>query len=598
MRVSDYIIQRLFEAGVTHSYSVTGRGALFLTDAIAKQSNIVNISNHHEQASGFSAVAHSQYTNELSLCLVSTGCASTNAITPVLSAWQDGVPTFFLSGQNVLNETTRFTGIKVRTYGQQEADIVSMVEKITKYSVMLTDPKEIGLEMDRLINAAMSDRKGPVWLDVPLDIQSVQIDPDQLLRMPIIHEKKSYLAKVEIDKVCEAIRDSQRPVILIGHGIRSGGAIEELRKFQETTGIPLVYTSSAPDVIGSLSELSLGSVGMMGCSRAGAIAVQSADLMLILGSRLSTMTTGPNYSDFARNAHLIAVDIESIEYQKKGPKIDQLIICDVKEFLGKLNESIETKVSQEWSSFCALVKHTTDSLEDFMKSKDEIDLYQLSKVISDAMSDDLVLVTDSGLIELIIPTNVKFKEGQRSIHPVSQGSMGFALPAAIGAYMSSGKRTLAVIGDGSIMMNIQELQTIAHNKIPIKVIVVNNNAYSIIRKRQSELFRGRTIGTDSSNGLSCPSFEDIASSFNIPYLFASTLEELTSQFSEFFEIEGPSLFEICGVPDQDYIQLATGKNSDGKLVRLPIEDQAPYLESGVKKVLYKYIESNPGILNG
>jgi acetolactate synthase-1/2/3 large subunit len=595
MRVSDYILQRLYDAGVTHSYSVTGRGALFLTDALAKQSKILNISNHHEQASGFSAVAHSQYTGELSLCLVSTGCASTNAITPVLSAWQDGVPTFFLSGQNVLNETSRFTGINVRTYGQQEADIVSMVEKITKYSVMLTDANDIGLEMDRLIYAAMSGRKGPVWLDVPLDIQSVQIEPDDLLRLPVIHDDKPPLAQVEIDKVCEAILNAKRPLILIGHGIRSGNAIKELRELQDSTGIPLVYTASAPDVIGSSSELSLGSVGMMGCSRAGAIAVQSSDLVLILGSRLNTMTTGANYSDFARGAHLIAVDIDSFEYQKKGPEINQLIICDVKEFLGKLNENIECTISQEWSSFCDLIKQMTAPLEEFMKTKDSVDLYQLSKIISENILDDLTLVTDSGLIELIVPTNVKFKEGQRSIHPVSQGAMGYALPAAIGAFMASGKKTLAIIGDGSIMMNLQELQTISHNQIPIKMMIVNNNAYSIIRKRQLELFRGRTIGTDSSNGLSCPSFEDVASCFKIPYLFASNVEELSAQFSEFLKIEGPSLFEISGVPDQDYIQMSTGKNNEGKLVRLPIEDQAPYLESKVKNSIFKYIESNSGI---
>ena len=523
MRVADYIFERLSEVGLTHTYSVTGRGALFLTDAVAKNKNIINISTHHEQAAGYAAVAHSQLTNRISVCLVSTGCASTNAITPVLSAWQDGIPTVFVSGQNTLEETTRYTGIPIRTYGQQEADIIALVEKITKYSVMLMNPQEIGIEMDKLIEFATSGRKGPVWLDVPLDVQSMQIDPSGLTRWIKPIKQKEALKVSELEKFNSLLSESKSPLLLLGHGVRSADSIANLEIFLNKTQMPLIFTASAVDIIGSANVGSIGSIGMMGCTRSAASALQEADLLVILGSRMNTMITGPDFEDFGRNAKVVLVDIDPVEHTKPGRSIDLYLEEDIRVFFEKINSDLTYKTPKSWINRCEVLKLKSSELEEFMSGTDGVDLYQIAKTLSDMLPNDGVLVTDSGLIELILPTNIQFKSGQRCLHPVSQGAMGYALPAAVGAHYASQRQIYTVIGDGSIMMNIQELQTIRHNKIPIIIIVLNNNAYSIIRKRQAELFRGRTIGTDSSNGLSCPDFEEIASCFALKYIRAATL---------------------------------------------------------------------------
>jgi acetolactate synthase-1/2/3 large subunit len=241
---------------------------------------------------------------------------------------------------------------------------------------------------------------------------------------------------------------------------------------------------------------------------------------------------------------------------------------------------VKYKTDFDWRYFCESLRLQNFELEEFMSGGNGVDLYQMANMLSRELPDDGVLVTDSGFIELILPTNINFKFGQRCLHPISQGAMGYALPAAIGAHYASEREVFSVIGDGSIMMNIQELQTISHNNIPIMIIVVNNNAYAIIRKRQAELFRGRTIGTDISNGLSCPNFEDVAKCFKIEYLHASTIEELESVFNQAKKLLGPVLIEVQGVHNQEYIQMAREKNPEGKLVQMPIENQFPFVSIG------------------
>ena len=587
MRVADYIFERLIEVGLTHTYSVTGRGALFLTDAVAKNKDLTNISTHHEQAAGYAAVAHSQYTNKISVCLVSTGCGSTNAITPTLSAWQDGIPTVFISGQNTLDETTRYTGIPIRTYGQQEADIISLIQNITKYSVMLTDPQEIGLEMDKLIEFATSGRKGPVWLDVPLDVQSMQIDPSNLVRWEKPSSKEKPLKISELADLKLLLDESKSPLLLLGHGVRSADSIPDLEALVDKTQIPLIFTASAVDTIGSANRGSIGSIGMMGSTRSAAWVLQEADLLIILGSRMNTMVTGPDFDDFGRNAKVVLVDIDPVEHSKPGRRVDLFIEKDLKFFLEEFNSQVTYRAPESWINYCEALKRESSELEEFMSGNDGVDLYQIAKTLSDLLPEDGVLVTDSGLIELILPTNIDFKSGQRCLHPVSQGAMGYALPAAVGAYFAANHQIYTVIGDGSIMMNIQELQTIRHNKIPIVIIVINNNAYSIIRKRQVELFRGRTIGTDSSNGLSCPNFEEIASCFALKYIRASTLMDFKQALDHVKNIEESVLIEVQGVTNQEYIQIARKKDSSGKLQRMPIENQFPFVdESQFQRDLY------------
>jgi acetolactate synthase-1/2/3 large subunit len=578
IRVADYIMERINAEGVHHIFTVTGRGALFLSDAVAKHNGLKCISVHHEQAAAYSAVAYAQYNGKLGACLVSTGCAVTNALSGVLSAWQDGISCLFVSGQNTLNETSRHTGIPVRTYGQQEADVIPLVESITKYAVMITDPKRVVYELEKALYLAQSGRKGPVWLDVPLDVQSMRIDPDELEHFAP-EEAVDYAPLPEdLEYVIKLLQNSIRPVILIGSGIHSAGAVEAFEAFVEKYDIPVTYTGTAPDAYGTDNELSIGSVGTMGCSRAGNFAVQNADLLLVIGSRLTSMTTGTDYCKFARESKVIVVDIDPVEHSKKSINVDRLIISDAKKFLTALMAAPIKKASQEWRNKCLHWKHLFPVFDGRYEATEKVDLYHLAESLSKTMPGKSIFVSDSGFVEIILPTNISFGKGKRCIHPALQGAMGYALPAAVGAHYASNYPVIAVIGDGSIMMNLQELQTIRYNNIPLKIFVINNNAYAIIRKRQVDLFRTRTIGTDSSNGVGCPDFRKIAASYDIPYIKIDNHIDLHKKIQSVIEVDGPVLCEIMGLEDQSYIETSHVRNSENRLVRRPIEDQAPFLD--------------------
>lgn len=569
----------IYEQGVKHLFTVTGRGALFLTDALAKHKELQGICSHHEQAAAYAAVAYAQYNDNLGACLVSTGCACTNTLTGVLSAWQDGIPAIFISGQNTLAETSRHTGHKVRTYGQQEADIIEIVDPITKYAVMITDATKIRFEVEKAIHLAKSGRKGPVWIDVPLDVQSMRIKPEEQEGYVPETTNEKHLSEIDTKETAELINDAKRPVILIGSGVRSASAVEELRRLVEDNQIPLVYTGSAPDTYGSDEKLSIGSIGSMGCSRAGNFALQNSDLLIVIGNRLSTITTGPDYCKFAREAKIVVVDIDPVEHSKNTVEIDKLIEADAKVFLNQLLRQPINKVDKEWVNKCLHWKTNFSRPEFDYKKTEEVNLYHLSDVLSKKMPAEAVFASDSGYIEVILPTNINFKQGQRIVHPASQGAMGYALPAAIGAYYGSGKLpVITVIGDGSIMMNIQEFETVRYNKIPLKVFVINNNAYAIIRKRQKELFRKRTIGTDDSNGLSVPDFKNVAKCFDLQYELISKSANLESKIDTVIKMDGPVLCEIIGTDAQEYVEVAVTRNKKNGLVRRPLEDQYPFLE--------------------
>ena len=581
MRVADYIVNTIFNRGTDTIFSVSGRGALFLTDALAKHGKIKNIAVHHEQAAAFAAMAYSQHSGKIGGCLVSTGCASTNTMTGLLSAWQDNIPCIFISGQNVLNETTNYTGLNIRTYGQQEADIIPMVKSITKYAAMLHKASDIIVELEKAYFYAMEGRPGPVWLDIPLDLQSANVEIVEQKNSEAIKYISPQISKDGLLSVVSQLKAAKRPVVLIGSGIRSAHAESTLKEFIETWKIPMVYSNSAPDIYGSRNDLSIGSIGSMGASRAGNFCIQNADLVLVLGNRLSSYSTGVDYCDFARDAKTIVVDIDPVEHQKKSINIDQFIHADVKNFLEELNESKIELDASEWLNKCLHWKKTFSVVEPHFTNSEKIDLYEFVNTLSNTLPDNCSLVTDSGFIEVILPTNFNFGNGQRSIHPFSQGSMGFALPGSLGAYYASNEPVFVIVGDGSIMMNLQELQTISHNKIPIKIIIINNNVYGIIRRRQEELFRGRTIGTDPANGVSCPEFKKVAHAFGFKYQLIDEKIDLETSLKTLVNADGPVICEIMCREDQSYIEVGTVRDLNRKMVRRPLEDQIPFLDREV-----------------
>ena len=575
MRLSDYVFERVTEVGVDSVFLVTGRGALFLTDALAKNEKLKHFCMHNEQAAAYAANAYAQIKNDIAVCLVSTGCGSTNAITGVLTAWQDGLPVVFISGQNTLRETQVHTGLKIRTFGQQEADIVSIVESITKYAVTVQDPKDIGRVIDEAFHLANSGKKGPVWIDIPLDIQSARVEPEELARKHMNAFSCSAILE-DLDLLRSNLKSSVRPIVILGAGVRSANAQASFKNFIEANEIPVVYTGSSPDIYSLSNDLCVGSIGSMGCSRAGSFAVQNSDLVIVIGNRLNSLTTGIDFCKFARDATIIVVDIDEIEHSKETIRIDYLIKADIADLL----ESIGTaKLTQNTSEWVQKVQHWKSlwSIESHFSDNEKVDLYELARALSVTLDKNSNVVTDSGFVEVILPTNMDFGDGRRSVHPYSQGAMGYAIPAVVGAFAASKNQLVVVVGDGSFMMNMQELESIRHHEIPVKIIVINNNVYSIIERRQKELFRRRTIGTSPDDGVTVPNFKKLAGVFDMKYCLIDSPVRMEDQLSEMLSNEGSVLCEIMGRLDQQYIEVANAKTSTGKFVRRPLEDQWPFI---------------------
>jgi len=581
IRVADYIIDRLHQASVEHIFMVTGRGMLFLSDAVAAHKGISDICMHHEQSTSYAAMAYAQANQKIGVSMVSTGCAATNAITGALCAWQDDIPCVFISGQNKLNETTRHTKLPIRTYGQQEADIIAMVEPITKYAVMLDKAEDAVYEMEKALYLAQHGRKGPVWIDVPLDIQNQRIEPSDLRSFKPPKDDLPQASEADVNAVFEALEKAERPVVLMGSGVRSSGSEDALQDFIEQHQLPLVYGNSSADVLATDHPLSMGCVGAMASNRSANFALQNSDLVLVLGCRMTTLIMGEQIDKFARAADIIAVDIDEHEHQKFPEKINKMVHSDLALFFAAMASKDTVKTAASWTKRCAEWKADFPKCEERYMQSEIVDIYELAHILSDHIDEDAIVVTDSGLEELLIPTTMNFSKENRCLHPHSQGAMGYALPAAIGAYTATGKQVVVVVGDGSVMMNIQELQTISYHKMPIKIIIVNNDCYAVIRKRQEDLFRTRTIGTDAANGVACPDFEKVAHGFDINFRRIDTTTELKENLGDVMAMNGAVICEVMAKEDQCYIHSSHRKGEKGRFVQPPIEDQSPFLERDV-----------------
>lgn len=578
MRLVDYIVETLSDVGLDSIFMVTGRGALYLTDAAARCEKINTYSLHHEQSAVFAASAYADYSDSIGCCIVSTGCGSTNAITGVLNAWQDGIPLIILSGQHELRETTNYTGLPIRTYGQQQANIIELVKPITKYASMIKCKSKIRAEIERALFYSMEGRKGPVWLDIPLDLQSSIIEPEQLeaFKSPL-PDKSSFETQKFCKKLEYAIKNAKRPVVIVGSGIKASNNKKEFLEFVEKNRIPFVYTASSCDFFDFHHPLNIGSVGVMGCSRSGAFCVQNADLIIILGNRMNSMITGPDASKFGRAAKIFMVDIDPNEAQKHNLNVNNFLNANLRSFFENLNMHIVVNTTNEgWAEQCFIWKNKLPRIETDLNDEKPIDLHHLANTLSATLSDQ-VIVTDSGTIELIMPNNLKHTGMSRHIHPTSQGSMGFCLGAAVGAAIASKKRVICIVGDGSIMMNIQELSMISYLNLPVSIIIISNGMYAVIRKRQKELFRRRTIGTDVSNGVPSADFKEISKAFNFDYTLIKNNGAL-SKLPFVLNADKPQIIEVNGLETQEYITTAHAKTKAGIYSLQPIEDQKPFID--------------------
>ncbi|MDE6874895.1 MAG: thiamine pyrophosphate-binding protein [Lachnospiraceae bacterium] len=585
MRVSDYLADALYCAGVEDVFLVTGGGCMFLTDGLASHGKIRCVPCLHEQAASMAAIGYSQYRENYGACLVTTGCGGTNAVTGTLHAWQDHLPVIYISGQCNRNEMMCSVAAPVRAIGMQEADIVSIVKSITKYAVTVMDENDAVYHIEKAMYLAKAGCQGPVWLDIPLDVQEAEIDPGHVRHFDPgeLQPAKTKPTADEVDYVVRALKKAERPVIVLGAGVRYAGAQDVFEAFVHKNQIPYVSTRRGWDICPKSDPLHIGLTDIRG-NRAANFAVQNADMVLVLGSRLSLLTTGYNYDLFARGAeHVIAVDIDEDEHRKNTVRLDKVINADVKEFLGAVS-GMEFPHRKEWANKCIHWKEIFPAiLPEHMDDSRGISKFAFMDTLNRNLKKDSVVVTDAGATTEIPMQCLHYTDKrQRYVGSAEQCEMGYALPGAVGVSIARGKgEALCIVGDGSLQMNIQELQTCVTQKLPVKIFVWNNGGYATIYGHQKGIFKGRFVGVDEASGLMLPPLEKIACAYGLEYYRAEKLKELEEIVPKVMECPSPVLCDVVCLRDE-VVSIAQVKAKyrlpDGGTVALPIEDMFPPID--------------------
>ena len=582
MRVADYITSFIYDLGIKDIFMLTGGGAMFLNDAAAQNKNIRGIFNHHEQASSMAAFAYSKYTENWGAAYVTTGCGGTNAITGLLDAWQDNVPVFFISGQVKRADTIWHMQVPLRQYGTQEVEIIPIVQSLCKYAVMVTDPLKIRYHLEKAAYLATHGRPGPVWLDIPMDIQGMPFEEKELESFNPDELKLEYKIEVdslELKQLETMLKNAKRPVIIAGHGIRLAHAIPEFKAFIEQYNIPFVGTYLATDYVPGDHPLFIGRTGLKG-DRAGNFAMQNADLIISIGSRLGVTVIGYDYKQFAREAKIAVVDIDPLEHKKKTINVDLLINADAKKFLADFRPQ-DLSGFQQWQEQCLAWKEKYPvCLPEYRESEKGINLYYFMDELCKHLRPDSVVVADAGSAIYVSAQGFKATSNQRLILSGAQAEMGFTIPACIGVSTAKNDgEVVGITGDGSFQTNIQELQAIVHYHLPIKLFVWNNNGYLSIRSTQNRLFQGRLYGTDASNGVSLPDTRKIADAYGINYVKLDGNDNLGERINKVLEMKGPVICEVMCINDQEIVPTVSSKKlDDGRMVSKPLEDMYPFLE--------------------
>lgn len=581
VRVADYVASFVSDQlGVDTVFLVSGGGMMFLSDGLALNKKIKTICNHHEQASAMAAVGYAKLRQDFGCAYLTTGCGGTNAVTGLLNAYQDNTPCFFISGQVKRKETSRLANTPLRQFGVQEADIISIVEPISKYAVMITEPEQIAYHLEKAAYIAKAGRPGPVWIDIPMDIQGAMIEEADLVHFDPAEDEDTVpaVSSEDFQRVCASLEQAQRPVIVAGQGIRLGKAIPEFKAFVERYNIPFAVSRLGIDLLPSDHPLFIGRIGTKG-DRAGNFAVQNADFILVLGSRLSVSSTGHQYETFGREAEVVVLDVDAFEHRKNTVEIDHFIHGDVNDFLRHFPDS-DIRAPDTWSEKCQLWKNKWPvCLPEYADDSEGINLYWFTDRLARLAPADAVVVSDAGSSFYVVSQGFMFSEKQRYVTSGGQAEMGYTLPASIGTACARPESvTLAVTGDGSLQMNIQELQTLVHYQLPVKLFVWNNNGYLSIRASQRKFFDGRFIGTDEASGVSFPDLKKISDAYGIQYLRAEKNDELDGVIKAALALQEPSIIEIMCIADQEIVpSAASTRKDDGTMVSKPLEDMYPFL---------------------
>lgn len=582
IKVSDYIIKKLEETGAKHMFMLPGGGAMHLNDSLGNSKKIQYICCLHEQACAIAAEAYARVTNNIGLLMVTTGPGGTNALTGVAGAYLESTPMFIVSGQVKRMDMINNQGI--RQQGMQELDIISIVKPITKYAVLVNEPNMIRYHVEKALYEATHGRKGPVWLDIPLDVQATMVDEDELIGyIPTPEPVNTYLEK-QVLQVIEKLNHSERPILLAGNGIRLAGAGSEFEQLIQILNIPVLTTWNGIDLIEEGNELYYGRPGGLG-HRYANFMQQNSDFFLSVGARLNLLQTGYNFDGFAREAVKIMVDIDNAELHKINVRPDISICADAKDFLAlmiKHKDKINKRERKEWFAYGDKLKAKYPIVKkEYWEEKDAVNTYCLLETISANMREDDIYVSGSSgsCIDISMQT-FRVKKGQRVFCTKGLASMGYGLPSAIGACLASGgKRTVGVNGDGGFMMNIQELQTIARLNLPIKIFVLCNGGYGAIKATQTGIFEGHLVACNQDSGLSIPGISGIASAYGIKTITIQNNEELKDKVKEALEFDGPVIIEtitpigLTASPKQ-----ISYKRPDGQMESMPLEYMNPPID--------------------
>ncbi|MBI3316260.1 MAG: thiamine pyrophosphate-binding protein [Candidatus Omnitrophica bacterium] len=585
MKLSDYIAWFLKKQGIRHVFGLTGGAVVHLFDSVAKTPGIKPIFNHHEQASALAAQAYARVSKRLGAAFVTTGPGGTNALTGVCAAWLDSIPSLYISGQARIEHSSR--GKAVRQVGTQELDIVSLVSPVTKYAVMLEDPSKIKYCLEKAVYLATTGRPGPVWVDIPLNFQWASIDPDKLEGFKPPCDENHLLLNTHwvnsLERCLNLMAAAKRPLVLAGHGIRLAHAEKEFKEFIEKIKWPFVSSWNASDILPTRHALYTGRPGIAG-QRGANLAVQTCDLLLALGSHLSIPLTGTAVGVFARSAKKIVVDIDSAELESRDLPIDLAISSDVKVFLGALVKKLgrfSLSSVNVWRKKCAQFQSRYNTIPtEWHRQKNRVNPYVFVDTLSQELrAGDVVVVDGGGTVVYTAFQALKTKPGQRLIISAGICAMGTGLPESIGACLAnSKKRTICLCGDGSAQLNIQELQTIVHHKLPIKIFIFNNDGYLSIRHTQRDFLGGRYTGSEKHGGVSLPNILKVAKAYGLRTERVSHSKELVRKIRRVLAQPGPVLCDIIMPRDGEVVpRIGFDKKPDGTYMARPFEDMAPYL---------------------
>lgn len=588
VKVSDFIAEYLVSKGIKINFTVPGGGAMHLNVSFGHQEGMKNVFVQHEQAAAIAAESYYRVNNEIALVCCTTGPGGTNTLTGVLGAWLDSVPMLVISGQVKYPLTVRSTGENFRIYGDQEFDITQVVKPMTKFAEMIINPRLVKYYIDKALYLADHGRKGPVWLDIPQDVQNAMIDPEDFIEFDereMVNYKSRKVSQSVLELIVEKIKNSKRPVVYSGVEIRINDAYEEFRGLIEKLNVPVVTSFDGIDILEDDHPLNVGRAGDVG-NRYGNWAVQNSDFVLVLGNRLGMRQVGFTPESWARKAFVVMVYDDAVEVTKSRVHVELPIKTDVKEFICSLNNYLTQplELKKEWIDICYRWKEdypVVDPVRHYT-SEGRANAYCMMNELGQLLKEDTVVVSGNGSACVVGANALTMKKGQRFIINSGCASMGYDLPAAIGASFAGDKcEVICLAGDGSIQMNLQELQTVVFHKLPIKIVVINNEGYHSMRQTQSNLFpEFSKVGVGpESNDLSFPDMKKISEAYGIPYFSVDNNKEMRSVLDSFISEEGFALCEVFVDTKQVFEPKPSAKKlPDGTIVSPPMEDMAPFLD--------------------